>query len=116
MNDDTRYQSGDDPFIPLNELNDSNARHDEELRQMHIATEGRLSSSWNPSKLALRGPLTDRKIEKYKKAGFYTLEYREARKKAMAKKAFAYNANQATKTFERKGNFTEIGGRLIYTP
>jgi hypothetical protein len=113
MNDDTRYQSGDDPFIPAEELSAANAQHDEGLRAMHIATDGRINSSWNSSKLALRGMLTDRKIAKYKAAGFYTAEYREARKKAMAKKAFAYNA---AKTFERKGNFTEIAGRLIYTP
>lgn len=59
------------------------------------------------SRAHIRGPLTDRKIEKYRKLGRYSAEYREARREAMSKRH----------TIKRRGAFVEVEpGRLIYSP
>lgn len=50
-----------------------------------------------------RGLLTDRKIDKYRKMGYYTAEFYERRRAAMARK-------------QSRGNFREVEGRLIYSP
>ena len=58
-----------------------------------------------PSVGFMRGPLTDRKIAKYQKLGYYSAEFREARKELQARKR------------KRKGNFVESeDGRLVYSP
>lgn len=63
--------------------------------------------SVNFSRSHISGPLTDRKIEKYRKLGRYTAEYREARRVAMEKKGM----------LKRMGGFIELEpGRFIYSP
>jgi|SRR6185369_4811558 len=47
-------------------------------------------------------PLTDRQIDKYAEAGWYSAEFKEARRIKMNAK--------------RKGNFIESDGRMIYSP
>lgn len=69
----------------------------------------RIRSSWNTTAWLIRGPLTDRKIKKYEKEGWYSSEFRELRRKKMAHKKWVYHN-------ERIGNFFECDGRLIYNP
>lgn len=73
---------------------------------------GRIRPSWNCEAMLIRGNLTDRKIEEYRKRGFYTAEYRDARKKLMEQKHFNRAMNRIS-----SGNFFEADdGRLIYNP
>lgn len=107
MNNDYRDE---DPWMDPGSLDPgslaiANRQHDDRLRAEGISIEGRIKASWNSPKLSLRGPLTDRKIKAYQKAGFYSAEYKEARKRIMDKNRL-----------RRTGNFIEVGGRLIYTP
>ena len=61
-------------------------------------------SGW-PSAGFILGPLTDKKIAKYQKLGYYSAEFKEARKELQARKR------------KRKGNFVESeDGRLVYSP
>lgn len=69
----------------------------------------RLRSSWNTDRMLVLGPLTDRKIEKYREKGWYSAEFKEARKKLMEKKRIENHVR-------RVGNFFESDGRLIYSP
>ena len=93
----------DDPFVPYDQLKAANERHDRELP--YEKTLGRVKASWNIAAIMGRGELTDRKIDKYIKAGFYSAEFREARRALMAKKA------------KRQGNFIQTeSGKLIYSP
>lgn len=72
---------------------------------------GRIRPSWNTEAMLIKGTLTDRKIEDYRRRGFYTSEYRTARKKLMDQKTLRNNMNRAS------GNFFEAeDGRLIYNP
>lgn len=68
----------------------------------------RIGSSWNVSRLIVKGELTDRKIKQYQKRGWYSQEFKDARKEFLAKKA-----NRRAK---RDGSFLSEGGRLIYSP
>ena len=52
-------------------------------------------------------PLTDRRIEYYEKRGWYEAENKAARKKRAEERA----ARQ-----QRKGNFVQRDGRMIYCP
>lgn len=72
-----------------------------------------IKSGWNPSRMLMRGPLTDKKIEAYRKQGWYTGAFREARKEMMDRKAAKRRAYQE----RRDGNFI-VGsdGRLIFSP
>lgn len=59
--------------------------------------------------MILKGPLTDRAIEKYKKQGYYSKEMRDARKELQARKA--------AKRMKREGDFLVANdGRLIFSP
>lgn len=59
--------------------------------------------------MLIRGPLTDRKIEQYRKQGWYSDGFREARRELMKKK----NAKKST----REGPFIKSeDGRMIYNP
>lgn len=52
-----------------------------------------------------KGQLTDKKIARYQRLGYYSAEFRAARKE--------YQDNKR----KRKGNFVQgEGGRLIYSP
>lgn len=66
-----------------------------------------IRSSWNAERLAQRGYLTDKIIERRIKEGWYSDEFRKARREMMAAAAAAKR---------RKGNFEEVDGRLIYRP
>lgn len=62
--------------------------------------------------MLIRGRLSDRKIEQYRKQGFYSSEYRQARKQRMKRKVFREEMNRVS-----SGNFFEAeDGRLIYSP
>lgn len=93
----------DEPYIDAEELKAANARHDRENHT--VATGGRMNPSWNEARMIVRGKLTDKKVARYEKMGFYSLEYRKLRKERMEKKAKA-----------RTSNFVENSGRLIYSP
>jgi hypothetical protein len=68
-----------------------------------------IRSSWNTVRMLMRGPLTDRKIEQYEKRGYYSAEFREARREMWQR--------QQAKRMRRDGNFLlrEDGSR-IYAP
>lgn len=67
----------------------------------------RMRSSWSETKLVMRGPLTDRKIEQYQKRGWYSEAFKQARRERMAKKA----------TMRREGSWVHMeDGRTIYSP
>jgi len=61
--------------------------------------------------MMVRRPLTDKKIASYESRGFYSPEFREARRELMARKAA-----KAAKYQQRQGNFIKIDGRLVYSP
>lgn len=83
----------------------ANLRHDIEHGDPHAFNESRTRCGWNTAQMGCRTLLTDRQIVKYAKAGYYSAEFREARKK--------FNEKKQRK---RQGNFTMEGGRLIYSP
>ncbi len=57
-------------------------------------------------KAIMRGPLTDKRLDRYTKLGYYTPEARQARSE-WRKKA----------TIRRRGNCIEMeDGRLVYSP
>lgn len=94
--------SEEDPYLDPAELRSANERWDMESHE--VAMKGRVNPSWNEAKMVVRGELTDKKIAHYAKMGFYSEEFREFRRKRMAKSS------------ARKGNFVQSGERLIYSP
>lgn len=98
----------EDPFVPPDELAAANARHDREHGGSKEFAQSRIRSSWNEGRLVGRGPLTDKKIARYAKAGWFSLEFRQARRDFQARK-------QARRA-KREGNFDVIDGRFIYRP
>lgn len=85
----------------------SNARHDRENGPPYNRVP--IRSAWKEFAMMRRGRLTDRKIAQYERKGFYSAEYRAARKELMERKA--------KKQLNRSGNFDVAGdGRLIYNP
>jgi hypothetical protein len=65
-------------------------------------------SGWNESAFILRGQLTDRQIDKYQQAGWYSEDYRKNRRE--------FQARRQEKRLLRDGSFLKDGGRLIYSP
>lgn len=62
--------------------------------------------------MILKGPLTDRKIGQYQRQGFYSEEYRTARRERQAKKAERRNRG-----LRREGNLlVRQDGSPIYSP
>lgn len=57
------------------------------------------------------GLLTDRKIEHYRRNGFYSEDFRGARRDIWAKRKKKRDAYET-----RDGNFIKTDGRLIYNP
>lgn len=93
----------DDPWIDPHILAAANARHDGEAHMVSMG--GNMGNPWRSSKLMGAGELTDRKIEKYRELGFYSEEYRTARRERMKRKS------------TRVGNFIKSNdGKLIYCP
>ncbi len=69
-----------------------------------------IRSTWNEARLLMRGRLTDKLISKYQRKGYYSHEFKEARRELMAKK-------KARRDAVRSGNFlTTSDGRLVYSP
>ncbi len=96
------------PFA-LPDVAASNDRHDAQHGDPYDFNENRVPSGWNEAKLMRLAPLTDRKIDRYEKLGYYSPEYRAARRELQERKA-AKRAN-------RQGNFDIASdGRLIYRP
>jgi hypothetical protein len=94
----------DDPDIDPYVLRVANFAHDQALARAGIDPAVHIRSGWT-GKMGTTGPLTDKKIAKYQALGYYSEEFREARRKlASIRKA------------KRQGNFTQIGDRLIYSP
>jgi hypothetical protein len=69
---------------------------------------GHIRPSWNTVHMLIRGRLTDRKIAQYERLGYYSSEYRTARRERMAK--------QQSQRLKRDGSFVTRDGRLIYAP
>src|SRR5688572_8010693 len=92
-------------LLPWSELSEANRRHDEEPHSVCFDKSARYPGTWRDHS---RGPLlTDKRIERYQKKGFYSAEFREARR--------AYQARKAAQ--KRVGNFIKAGdGRFIYCP
>lgn len=70
--------------------------------------QGHIRSGWNISAMLRRGPLTDRKIAFYEKRGYYSTEFRDARRELMQRKQ--------AKREQREGGFVIREGRMIYSP
>lgn len=102
--------SFDDPVIDPDELAAANRRCEDELRRMGIDPRmpSGIRSPWRPESLVRRGMLTDKKLAAYLKAGWFSEEFRQARKDLVAKRS--------GKVPKRVGSFFERGGRLIYSP
>jgi hypothetical protein len=83
----------------------ANARFDAEHHSVCMDDRTKMKSSWR-SFGHIKGELTDRKIAKYEKAGFYSPEATLERRVLQAQKAAR----------KRHGNFVESGGRFIYSP
>jgi len=69
----------------------------------------RISGSWNPNRFLIGGKLTDKAISNYQERGWYTSEFKEARRELMEKKRIKREG-------KRTGSFIEKKGRLIYSP
>lgn len=66
---------------------------------------GHIKNGWNTTAMLIRGRLTDKKIEHYRKHGWYSQQFKDARRELMQKKRS-----------RRSGAFLEHEGRLIYSP
>jgi len=67
-----------------------------------------IRSGWNVNALILRGRLTDKRISKYQKLGYYDPAFQQARREL-------WERRKAKRT-RREGNFDNIDGRLIFRP
>lgn len=65
-----------------------------------------LGTSWREFTVGKR--LTDARIEYYQKLGYYSPEFRKARREAWERKA--------SKRRQRVGSFDIVNGRMIYNP
>jgi len=90
--------------FPIPDIEQSNARFDHEHGDGFVP----VRSAWRESLFMRRGKLTDKKIARYERLGFYSAEYRTARKALMDRKARQRTA--------RVGNFDLVGDRMIYNP
>lgn len=72
---------------------------------------GRIRPSWNCEAMLIRGELTDRKIDRYIKQGFYSEELKTARRELQAKRKAQREARD-----QQNQNFIQSDGRLIYNP
>lgn len=95
-----------DTEFSIPDVTASNLRHDAEHGNPHELA--RIRCAWLESHLMRRGKLTDRKIAQYERKGFYSVEYRTARRELQERKA---------KKRARNGSFDVAeDGRLIYNP
>lgn len=71
-----------------------------------------MRSTWDPDRLLIRGPLTDRKIDEYLRRGWYSAEVRQMRRERNEKRMARWQERE-----KRDGNFLKASdGRLIYAP
>jgi hypothetical protein len=71
-----------------------------------------IRSAWNESLMILKGPLTDRAIDRYQRQGWYSAEMKQARKERQEKK----EARRA-RAQKREGAFLVMNdGRKVYSP
>lgn len=71
----------------------------------------RLRSGWNEAAFLMGKPLTDWKIAEYKRRGYYSAAFREARADLLRRKRIRHEVRS-----KRQGLFIEREGRLIYSP
>lgn len=98
----------DDSSFQLPDVAGSNARHDREHGDYRDYNDTRIRSAWNEARLMRRRPLTDKQIRKYEALGYYSSEFRDARRALQDRKS----ASRA----RREGNFDLVDGRMIYNP
>lgn len=72
-----------------------------------------IRSTWNPTRLIMGKPLTDRKIRQYEREGYYSKEAKEGRRARQALKSQRRNARGP----KRDGMFLIYpDGRMVYSP
>lgn len=98
-----------EPLIALPDVPASNDRHDREHGNPYEFNETRIRSGWNEHHMARRAKLTDKKIKHYQDLGYYSADFKEARRELWEKKA-------ARRAAKRDGNFDLVEGRMIYRP
>ena len=95
---DTEYRS----------ITDANQRFDHETHSVTMDAWLRFKTRW-PTTASVGKPLTDRKISEYQRRGFYSQEYRDARREHWRRK----EGKHAT----RSGNFLiHSDGTLVFCP
>jgi hypothetical protein len=67
-----------------------------------------IRSGWNVAALPRGNPLTDARIARYRKLGYYSAAFQSARRE--------FWTNQAARRTAREGNFDKVDGRLIFRP
>lgn len=100
------FEAPADPWVPDEILAEANARHDAVVPpELHHI---RLRSKWFDTVVGKL--LSDKRIRKYERMGFYTAEFKRQRKEVAARR-------QARNRSAREGNFVKADdGRLIYSP
>ncbi len=91
---------------------ESNLRYDRQNPNWRELACSTIRPGFREAMLLRRGPLTDKQISKYQAQGWYTAEFKEARRSLMDKKTAKTQAYLA----KREGNFTLTNGRLVYNP
>jgi hypothetical protein len=91
----------EDPAIP--NISDANAQHD----RAHPTNWQPIRAGFRPDILIRRGKLTNQKIARYEKLGYYSANFRQARRELWSRRAAK----------RRSGNFDLTDdGRMIYRP
>lgn len=90
----------------------ANEKWEREARSYHVPMDPAVKIRCiNPSNILL-GPLTDKQIEKYRKLGYYSEAFKNARREYMEKKR-----NKNGGKAKREGNFLIYNdGRKVYAP
>ena len=101
---DLVHRAGSQPgFVVVLEQLPDNARFDREHDRTFAFS--RIHCAFRPDQLIRKGKLTDKKIAKYEASGYYSDDFRQARKQLWQKKS------------QRRGNFDLTDdGRMIYRP
>lgn len=98
----------DDNILKLPDVNESNRRHDQQHGDPYQYNQTRTRCGWNTATMSRKGKLTDKTIQKYQEQGFYSAEYKAARRELAEKRS--------KKRVVRDGNFDIVDGRMIYRP
>lgn len=98
----------DEQFITPETI-EANKRWDAEIGQHTISMDPRVPLRARQFSNIVGAKLTDKKIEQYRQRGFYSQEFKEARKQHMAR--------VSSKKPKRVGNFLLFSdGRQVYSP